>query len=317
MIVLAAAGGAAMPAQVSALDDPQRSVFAAFPEADAYQVIVRAVDDQARKRIEACLPFRVHFDELGAHSLYVALRGRRPIGMVYAQHEESAFGLAAVEWAITLDMRVSSFRFQRVRSKHRRALERSEFVRTLKERTRVQLAARLNKDGRLAKAAKGVDDDAQELASAVVRSGVKSLAVLEVVWGSEIAKLRDRAVGLRAFPEAIGFRRIWPPASGDVEARPDVVMALRVFDAGRRYAGAVCDVQMDSGRGMVVVRWTIDRAGKVTDADVPPSAPRTFRATCSEAKGRDVRELGRRTDVVGRALRSVGELLMPGARPVR
>ena len=59
-------------------------------------------EDKARNRIEASLPFRVHFDELGAHSLYVALRGRRPVGMIYAQYEESAFGIAAVVYFVTM-----------------------------------------------------------------------------------------------------------------------------------------------------------------------------------------------------------------------
>lgn len=304
-------------AQVPSLVDPQRSVFAAFPAADGYRVIVRDVNDAARKRIEAALPFRVHFDELGAHSLYVALRGRRPIGMIYAQHEESAYGLAAVEWAVTFDLRVSSFRFQRVRSKHRNALENSEFVRMLKSSARAQLAVMLDKNGQLTKPAKGVDKDAQELAAAVVRSGVKSLAVLETVWGPEIAKLHDLSIGLAAFPLARDFRRIRPTPKEYPSKRSDVVLALRAIGGASRHYGVVVDIRMRSESGPTVVRWIVDADGVVLDAVVDQKAPREFRGACNDVEGKHVSKLAEHRDAIGRAMRSIERLANPNPRPGR
>src|SRR5690606_35046166 len=56
----------------------ERVVFEAFPEADAYRGIKREVKQHHRRQIEAKLPFKVHFNELGKHQLIVAFRGRRP-----------------------------------------------------------------------------------------------------------------------------------------------------------------------------------------------------------------------------------------------
>lgn len=314
-VVLLVSGAAQLAAQVPVLENPQRSIFAAFPEADSYRVIKHDVDAAARKRIEALLPFRVHFDELGAHSLYVAQRGRRPIGMVYVQHEESAFGLAAVEWAFTFDLRVSGFRFQRVRSKHRASLERSEFVRLLKGRDRHDLAARLGDEGELLQPAKGVEADAQQLASAVVRSGVKSLAVLEAVWAAEIDKLRDLEVGLQSFPQALRIHRTWPaasqtnaPTNGDEAAdprAPKLILLLRACGRQSRTIGHVAAVRMSGGDRRFDVRWTIDAKGVVTRADIAATAPRAMRAACNDVEGQNTADLAARGGDVGEAMKRV------------
>ncbi|MCA8976330.1 MAG: hypothetical protein KDC98_16545 [Planctomycetes bacterium] len=302
--------------------DPQHGVFAAFPAADSYRVIVRDVDAEARKSIEALLPFRVHFDELGKHSLYVALRGRRPVGMIYVQREESAFGLAVVEWAFTFDMRVSSFRFQRVRSQHRQALEQSEFVRLLKGRTREELTVLLGVNGQLREPAKGVGEEAQELASAVVRSGAKSMAVLDAVWASEIAKLHDMATGLQAFPQAVSFRRVLPqpattPDADVAEAKAaEVLIAIRAFGANSKPLGTTADIRMDCGNGTTVVSWVLDADDQVIRVDVAPDAPGAFRAACSDAMRKPLEVVACRQDAIGVAMKLLGRRLAPSPEPI-
>ncbi len=59
----------------SALRDPEHSVFASFPEADGYRAIVRPVDKKIRAEVQERLPFQIHFNELGDHTVYAALRG--------------------------------------------------------------------------------------------------------------------------------------------------------------------------------------------------------------------------------------------------
>lgn len=325
-----------LPAQVVKLENPQRSVFSSFPDADSYQVIRRDVDVRARKQIEARLPFRVHFDEIGLHSHYVALRGRRPVGMIYAQREETMFGMATVEWAFTTDLRVSGFRFQYVRSKHRGALENSAFVRKLKGKSLDELVALLDAEGQLLRTADGVSTAAQGLAASVVRSGAKSLAVLDVVWGIEIQKLHDKAVGMSGFPEARAFRRAWPPKAGQSAQRTaesDVLLAVHAYGRRAKYLGCVFDVRMrvrdpvpskkaresDPKRRerQVGVRWIVDAKGLLVETRVPPTAPRAFRAACNELEGLRIADLARDGGTIASALKSAWQFLKPVSKPDR
>ena len=55
-----------------ALRDPQRQINVLFPEATSFRSIVRTVDEAARSEVAERLPFSLHFNELGRHTLYVA-----------------------------------------------------------------------------------------------------------------------------------------------------------------------------------------------------------------------------------------------------
>jgi hypothetical protein len=262
-------------AQVHELADPQKCVFGAFPEADGYQAIVRDVDVAARRAIETALPFRVHFNELGAHSLYVALRGHRPLGLVYMRREESAWGLADVEWAMTLDLRVVGFRFQRARSRQPHPVESSEFGRQLIGQGRSGLAAHFDAKGHLRSGTPGVTAGDEDLAELVVRSGLKAIVVADTVWSHELVKLRERALGLQAFPTASRFERVWPREPGPADARdalPRVDLAVRAFDRSGRPVGVAAEVQVGSGGETTTLRWVVDGDAAVV-AVVPVAGP--------------------------------------------
>lgn len=320
------------------LTDPQRSIFRAFPAADRYRVIVRDVDLAARRKIEALLPFRVNFDELGAHSLYVAMRGPVPLGMVYVQHEDSAFGVATVEWAIALDRSISSFRFQRIRSAHRDQFEASAFVRSLKGQGREDLAKLLDRDGRLAQPVDGLVPQAQELAGVVARSGVKSIAVLEVIWGEQIERLRELNVGLTAFPTAVRFEKIWPrrivaqagvssaPPSTDELASASVVsFMIAAYDDRDRLLGHVGDLRIswstvdeqDVPEVVPPMRWVFDSGGRIVDVDPAVDLPSRLRAACRDMVGRSLADLQHQDDPIVRSLTAARALLPRPAGPGR
>lgn len=320
---------AGLAGQVPTLEDPQRGVFDSFPAADAYQVIVRNVDTAARKSIEQRLPFRVHYDELGAHSLYVALRGRRPIGLLLVQYEESAFGLASIEWAITLDERVAGFRFQRARSRVREDFEASEFVRLLRGRTCAELEALLDDDGVLRPDTRGVAPGTEELAAAVVRSAVKAFAVLEIVWPADLARLADLGIGLQFFPQAHALRRVWPPMVPAAPAVPAPRDRGAAAEPGPRWVvcaygyqgkplGAVAKLVVDPRELDSTVLVVIDADGVIVTAEPTlPTSPR-LREQCASLRG------GRLNGVVvddgdalSVALRRLRETIVADARPGR
>ena len=314
--------GSVATAQTPKLDDPQRSLFRAFPAADGYRVIERKVATADRIRIEKRVPFRLHYDDVGRHSLYVALRGRRPIGMIFVQREASQFGLTAVEWALTFDLQITEFRFQNARSPHRRKLERSTFVRSLSGKRSSDLAAMLDEHGRLTKLPDGIPAEARDLATAVVRSGVKAMAVLDVVWREEVDKLHDFSIGMRTFPDAWSYRRLWPrpTTAGDPAAattRDDVALLLQVYDRRNGLLGVIVELQLGPANRRFTSRWAFDADLTLQRVHVPSGAPRALGARCRVQEGRALTEICGDDDVIGQAMQRIHELLHPAAKPGR
>lgn len=320
----------ALAAQASTLRQPEQSVFAAYPDADGYQAIVRDISSEARRRIEASLPFRVHFNEIGQHAVYVALHGRLPLGMVYLLREEDSFGLTEFEWAISLDMRLAGFRFQRTRSRHRQAIVDSEFARLLIGRSAAELALLINEDGGLSKHARGVPEGCEESATVLVRSALKALSVVDSVWFNEVQKLRDLALGMQAFPTALRFVRVWPPAATPTaaaaktpplqpapqEAHPDVVVALRASGLESRSLGVVAMVRVLTIPDLVVT-WVIDHAGLVIATEAAGTAPAAIRVACTETVGQQLGDVAANDGPLSASAAALDRLLQPHPHPGR
>lgn len=256
----------AAPTTGQHLADPQRSVFAAFPEADSYQVITRDVDVETRRRIEAMLPFRLHFNELRSHSLYVALRGRQPLGLVYARREEGACGLTDLTWSMSLDLRVIACHLERVRSAQPLASQDAEFTRRLAGRDRSSLVALLDPKGELHAEVRDVADRA--FLAMLVRSALKTLAIADTVWPAELQKLRDLALALQAFPPTQRVQRLWPPETGDAgtgsaSAETVVAHAVRAFGLNRTAIGIAAEVRCSTKGGEALLRCAMEPSGEV------------------------------------------------------
>ena len=54
-----------------ALRDPLSMIQTLVPEASGHRSITRIVDNDARETISRALPFTIHYNELGKHTLYV------------------------------------------------------------------------------------------------------------------------------------------------------------------------------------------------------------------------------------------------------
>lgn len=70
-----------------ALRDLVNTIYTLFPEADAYRSSVKTIGRSARQAVLDQLPFKIHFNELGRHTLYMALQNGDVIGMVHARSE--------------------------------------------------------------------------------------------------------------------------------------------------------------------------------------------------------------------------------------
>jgi len=255
----------AVPAQSHcALRDPKQSVFQGFPAADGYRSIVRDVDENQRSLIETKLPFRVHFNELGKHTLYVALRGKRPIGIVHARSEESRWGLVEIVWYFDLTMKVRSFRFQRVRSRHGAALEQSAFAEKLVGRDLKALRELLTAKGALAEAARPVPKRADGLALTVLQSSLKTLIVTRAVWATQLQRLRDLELGLQFFPDGRATRQLTSPkklspsSAGRKPKHVGTLRAVGVLDERGRRLGIAVETRVHLGSSKLDLRWSFD-----------------------------------------------------------
>ena len=123
----AAASSTAWAQAYCALRDPVRQVYEMYPGAKSYRSIVRTVAQKHRSIIADQLPFTMHFTELGRHTVYVALDGAKPIGLVHVRSERGQWGLVEVAWATDLDMHIVDFRFQRCRERAVKLLDTEEF----------------------------------------------------------------------------------------------------------------------------------------------------------------------------------------------
>ena len=269
-----------------------RSVLEAFPAADSYRVITRDIGAVDRVAIQKRLPFRLHYDSLGVHTLYVATRKRRPIGLLYVQYERTDSGLATVQWRVGLDQRIIGLQFQRARSPFRKHLEGSTFVKSLLGADVRTVGELLDRDGSLRDPSR-VPAQARSLAAAIARSASKCLTVLDVVWPREIQQLEDAHIGLGAFTEGWVCRRMkeTPPAGASCIAR----RIIEVLDERNLRIGSVVDLNIyaNANHPSLPVRLVIDCNRVVKRVQAPDTTPAQLRERLKRATGKSLRALAK------------------------
>ena len=205
-----------------ALRDPTKRIYESYPEATSFRSLVRTVDEGVREHVSQKLPFTIHFNELGRHTLYLPVKGKQPIGLVHARSEAGAWGLSEIVWSLSPDLVVKDFEFQRCRSRKRSAVETEEFKRQLIGKDFQQIKAMLTADGNsLAKDKLTVNPDVKELAVIVVRSALKTIAVTEYTWQKELEVIQPIHQVNQGFPKTDRVEKINQPYS------PAVVQAYQ------------------------------------------------------------------------------------------
>jgi hypothetical protein len=276
-----------LPAQTGS-DEPhgEAMVFQAFPEAGSCRRIVRDVDRKARTAIEHQLPFKVHFDELGPHTLFVAFRGRQPIGLLYLRSEEGEWGLTDIAWALSLDLRVLAFRFQRGRSRHLQDLEASAFASNLVGLDFAGVSGLITAPTDADRAR--VPPGAEQLATTVLRSCAKALLVIDTVWREEIQKLQDLGMGFDAFPTAEHFHRkvVQLDAPNCDPALAKIANVVRATSKHDLRLGAVVRTESAGSSDRLVLRWIVDADLQVVKIQPSGAWPdEALRIACKELEG--------------------------------
>ncbi len=276
-----------------ALREPQKTVFEGFPEANGYRAVIRDVDRNERSLIDANMPFQVHYNEIGKHTLYVAMRDKRPIGIVHVRSEESRWGLVEIVWYLDLDLKVRRFRFQRVRSRRGPILEQSAFAKKLANRDLEALRSLLTKEGELADTARPVPKGADSLALTVTRSSLKTIIVTRAVWNEQIQALVDLELGLDLFPDGHATRRLVidpeKPSPFAAENKPRHVETLRavgVRDGRSRSLGTAVETRVRVGDQKLDLRWSLADDGRLLSVTCPLWPDQSVGASFKVLEGR-------------------------------
>lgn len=258
-----------------ALRDPTRRIYESYPDATSFRSLVRTVDEQVRQQVSQELPFTIHFNELGRHTLYLPVQDGRPIGLVHARSEAGKWGLSEIVWSLTPGLQVEDFSFQRCRSRKRTAVETESFKRQLRGKSFSELKRMLTADGTALRPDQlNIQDESAELAATVVRSALKTIAVTRLTWARDLTVITPLYRAHHAFPTGAKVERVKTPYSERAKkvlaqlfrSDNDVTMSgidqagvivLRVRDAAGKRLGHVIKTPWKSGDKQEVLWWKI------------------------------------------------------------
>jgi len=266
-----------------ALRDPATMIYEFYPDATSYKSIVRTVDNQVREYVGDQLPFSIHFNELGKHTLYVPIKDSKPLGIVHARSEAGNHGLTEIVWSLTPNLEVKDFAFQRCRSRARTAVESDDFKNQIIGMRFNDLRNLLSQGGQ-SLAPGGLKPKYQSMATAttVVRSALKTISVSKSAWRKDLAVLQPLYNAHQAFSNAVQVRKIERPYSDRVVAefnrryvtpsgnlgsgiKRDEVLALQAIDSTGLNLGFVVKTAWSMGQQSVTIWWTVSNAGEIKD----------------------------------------------------
>ena len=263
-----------------ALRDPVASVFELFPEAENFRSIVKVVGNGARDAIGTRLPLDLHFNELGKHTVYAAMKGQRPIGLVHARSESDRWGLTEIVWALDLDLKVVDFRFQRCRNTARRPLEESTFRAQLQGKSYAEIRKLLSDDAKsFVTDTPVLPDDVRNLALIVTHSALKTILVTQTVWETELHSLRTQRMLAQHFGDAFELDPIAVPYTPAIVDQlnqmlmgertgidRDAVALYRISTADGAMSGYLIGSPWRSGSTNLDLHWVMNDRGRILDA---------------------------------------------------
>jgi len=169
-----------------ALRDPVTKIYALFPEATSYKSIVHMIDAETQDQVSLKAQFSLHKDELGQHTLYIAMKDKEPLGIIHSRSEAGLWGLIEIVWGFDFDMNVVDFTFQRCRETSCPLLMTSSFRSLIKGKSSSELRAMLDDDKIVYPPNVAGNKDAEALATTLIRSAIKTALVTEISWRDDL-----------------------------------------------------------------------------------------------------------------------------------
>lgn len=190
-LLLAGAIAESVQAQAyCALRDPVRQIGELYP-GHSYVSHVGVVTTDARKEVSNRLPFTLHFNELGSHTVYTVSKGGTKAGYVHVRPEITRWGIMEITWSLDADLSVQDFAFQRCRNRRRAILENEEFKKQLRGKSFDELLGLINQDG-ISLTDNGIEVNSldEEFAASIIRCALKTIVVTEIVWEKQVQAAR-------------------------------------------------------------------------------------------------------------------------------
>ena len=180
------------------LRDPIMAIRTLYPEADQHRSIVKTIGRDTRDHISKRLPFTLHFNELGRHTLYVAQQQDLPLGFVHARSEASEWGLIEIAWAISPHLKIEGFYFQRCRSPACNDDLRKQVSGEIVGKSLDEILSLITPDGNdLIPAIASKYQKNNALVLSIIRSALKTIAATEYGWHEDVTQLRRRSMAMR------------------------------------------------------------------------------------------------------------------------
>ena len=166
------------------LRNPIASMQNSFPDFANYRSIVREVDATDRANILETLPFTIHENELGTHTLYMVFADNDELmGIVHVRTERSRGGLTEIAWTFNSDREIVGMHFQRSRDRYRKYIEIEAFQKEIRGKNFDELRTLLTKNGEaINEAVLVIPSEGQELALNVIQSALKTISATQSVW---------------------------------------------------------------------------------------------------------------------------------------
>ena len=171
------------------LRNPTEAIQVSFPDFDHYRSVVRRVGPEHREGVRQSLPFTIHENELGTHTLYIIYDSEsRMIGVIHVRTERGSWGLNEIVWVFDSDMRVQRIGFQRSRDNNRQYIESEAFQEQIRGKAFSELHGLINEDGSdITPRLIDIPDEARSLVTSIIRSALKTLSVTQLVWLDSLA----------------------------------------------------------------------------------------------------------------------------------
>lgn len=191
------------------LRDPVAAIQTLFPAANQHRSLVRNVSLESRNTVKQRLPFDLHFNEIGRHTVYLVFNDTRPEGVVHARSEVSEWGLIEIAWALDMNLTVRDFYFQRCRLPACNEALRLRILADLKGKSADQIASYVDVTGKhLAPALQEKYEADAPIALALIASAMKTILLTGSEWGGALEAARLDYFTLLATDELGGANKI-------------------------------------------------------------------------------------------------------------
>lgn len=197
LLILLSSTYSSSHAAYCSLRDPVSAIYTLYPEADQHRSIVRTISQDTRDLIGKRLPFNLHFNEIGRHTLYVAQHQNLPLGFIHARSELSRWGMVEIAWSINTELEIDGFFFQRCRNSACNEILQQKLTTELKGKGLDEILNLLTKNGNaLAPNIAAKYQLNHDLVLSVFRSALKTIAATEYAWNDDIKQIRQRKLAM-------------------------------------------------------------------------------------------------------------------------